>query len=528
MTLNTRTKQVLIVLVIVIGTWYFTKFVNAQGNILSEVQKLTAVIKLIQTAYIEEVDLEVLTEGAIEGMLKKLDPHSVYIPPQRYEELMERDRGEFDGIGISFQIQNELITVIAPIVGTPAERLGIRSGDRIIEIDGVSAYGITNEEVVKKLRGPRGTMVKITVVREHVNEPLEFTIVRDRIPIYSVWSSFMLDDSTGYVLVNQFTATTTTELQEALTKLESEGMTRLILDLRNNQGGRLNEAISVADKFIPGGYPIVSRKGRGSIEDTTYYASGIATHPMFALTVLINSGSASASEIVAGAVQDLDRGLIVGDNSFGKGLVQYPYNLRDGGVIRLSIAHYYTPSGRLIQRSYDEGYGEYYSRRGDDEDDKDKKKHEEFKTLGGRIVYSGSGITPDYKVEEERITGGTVRLVNQQILASKTEELSHKYRDKYQNDFRKFLTEFQVDDSVIEELHALAKERDLDIPLEVLQKDKEFIKNRLKAEMAQLIWSDRNKYYQVQVSNDVVVMRAIEIFQEAREIASKWMKGSKG
>ncbi|MFH0766293.1 MAG: S41 family peptidase [Calditrichota bacterium] len=510
-----------------IGLWAVTQLVNAGGTLLSEIQKLTAVMKLIETAYVEKPDLEILTEGAIEGMLKRLDPHSVYIPAKEQEEIAEKDRGEFEGIGISFVIQNEWITVISPITGTPAERLGLRAGDRIIEIDSVSAFGITNEEVFKKLRGKRGTTVNIKVAREGVPELLEFTIVRDKIPIHSVWTSFMLDDSTGYILLNQFTATTSTELTEALSQLEKKGLRRLIFDLRNNQGGRLSEAVSVADMFIPGRHPIVSRRGRNSDEDTTYYSTSPATHPLFNLIVLINGGSASASEIVAGAVQDLDRGLIVGKNSFGKGLVQYPYTMRDGGVIRLSVAHYYTPSGRLIQRSYEQGRGEYYASRSKVKAASDTTR-EVFHTLSGRKVYSGSGIIPDEEIDEGTYTFATARLVSSRLLFEFAEKLVQKYAFKPDIDFRSFQQDWTPSEEDLEDLIALAQKKDISYSREALDKDKKFILTQIKAEIAQFLWNDRDHYYMIRIGDDEVVSKALTLFDQSREVAASWWKPRKG
>ncbi|NQU06703.1 MAG: S41 family peptidase, partial [Calditrichaeota bacterium] len=487
------------------------------------------IMGLINSAYVETPDLKILAEGAIEGMLKRLDPHSTYIPAKEQEKIAERDHGEFEGIGISFIIQNELITVIAPITGTPSERLGIRSGDKIVEIDGVSAYGITNEEVFTKLRGPKGSTVKIKVMRPGVPEPIDFTIVRAKIPIYSVWTNFMLDDNTGYILINQFTATTTDELQKALNDLESAGMTRLILDLRNNQGGRLTQAVSVTDKFIPGGHAIVSRKGRTVDNDSTYWSTDRATSSMFDLIVLINGGSASASEIVAGAIQDLDRGLIIGTNSFGKGLVQYPYRLKDGAVIRLSTAHWYTPSGRLVQRNYDKGRGEYYAIRYRDHDALTADStREEFKTLGGRTVYSSSGITPDEIVEERKITGATARLLSermifefvQKTMMDKFKSMRKKHDKGDEIDFLR--KKFEVSDDDLMALLELAKEKEFEYPPELLEKDREYLVSQIKAELAQLLWSNRDYYYITRADSDPTINRALELFGEAREVSSVW------
>ncbi len=520
-----RFHWTLLITVALVGALMLNQLVSAGGNLVVEARKLAAIMKLIQTAYVEDPDLEKLTEGAIEGMLKRLDPHSIYIPPKEQEEITERDVGEFSGIGISFVIQNELITVLSPINGTPADRLGVRAGDRIIEIDGVSAYGITNDEVFKKLRGPKGTTVKIKIVREGYTDPIDFTIVRDTIPIHSIVTSFMIDDSTGYILLNQFMATTTAELERSLDDLEARGMTRLIFDLRNNEGGRLNEALGVADKFIPGGHVITSRRGRLADEDTTYYSTDDATHAMFDLIMLINGGSASASEIVSGAVQDLDRGLIVGSKSFGKGLVQRVYPLQGGAVIRLSTAHWYTPSGRLVQRPYDKGRGEYYAVRYRDPDSvKAPEDREAYQTLGGRTVYASSGITPDVDVEPGTYTVGTARLLSAQILFSLAEQLIHEEKLDSTLSFKRFLSDYNVSDESLRRVIDLAKEKDLTYTDEIYQKDRDFLANQVKAEMAQLIWNNRDCYYQVRISGDSVVMRARELFPQAKEIAAHWLK----
>ncbi len=518
-----RYRIVLIGILAVVVIWLGTRLVIAAGNIISESQKIAAVMNLISKTYVEEPDLKRLSEGAIEGMLKRLDPHSMYIPPKEQEMITERDIGEFEGIGISFVIQNELITVIAPITGTPAERLGIRSGDRIIEIDGVSAYGITSDEVFKKLRGPKGTTVKVMVLREGVPEPIDFTIVRDKIPIHSIWTNFMLNDSTGYILISQFTRTTTRELDKVLKELEAEGMTQLILDLRNNGGGRLDQAVWIADRFIPGGHTIVSRVGRNEMDDSTYTSSDAVTHNLFDLIVLINSGSASASEIVAGAMQDLDRGLVVGTNSFGKGLVQSQKLLRDGGMIRLSTAHWFPPAGRLVQRPYDKGRGEYYAVRYRDPDEvTEEGEREAFKTLGGRTVYASSGISPDVEIESGKITGATAKLLSDRTIFEFARTRMLPGFEAYDQGFATFRDDFEVTDDDLESLLELSKEKDFEYPPELLEKDMDYLKSQIKAELAQLIWSNRDYYYIIRTKSDAVVQEAEKLFDEARKISSVW------
>jgi len=520
-------RTALITVGLAVGVWIITRLVTAGGTIIAEAQKITAVMSLIQQSYVEPPDLEKLSEGAIEGMLKRLDPHSVYIPPTEQKEIAEKDIGSFEGIGISFVIQNELITVIAAIPGTPSDRLGIRSGDRIIEIDGISAYGITNDEVFKKLRGPKGTTVKIKALREGVQEPIDFTIIRDSIPVNSVWTRFMLDDSTGYVLLNQFMATTSQELDAALKRFEAAGMKRMILDLRNNQGGRLTEAVQAADMFIPGGHIIVSRKGRVAGEDSVYYSSEAATHPLFDLIILVNGGSASASEIVAGAVQDLDRGMIIGQPTFGKGLVQFPYTLRGGAVIRLSTAHWCTPSGRLIQRPYDKGRGEYYAvrMRGTDADTTNRTV---YKTFGGRMVYDVSGITPDSVVEDYKITGAAAQLIGAQVMFTYAQTLAGEHKFAVQDDFQQFLKSFRISDDELKRLVEIARTKNVNYPLELLDKDRRYLSALLKAEMAQIIWNNRDYYYHTLAEDDPIIKAARNLFPKAREIAFALRKPVKG
>lgn len=508
------------------AVWLGAKLFASSGSIIGQAQKVAAVMSLIQSAYVQDPNTNRLTEGAIEGMLKRLDPHSVYIPASEQKELSERDLGEFQGIGVSFVIQNELITVVSPIVGSPSDRLGIRSGDRIIEIDSVSAYGISEDEVFKRLRGKKGSTVHIKILREGLSEPLDFRIVRDDIPIYSVFTSFMVDDSTGYLLLNQFTATTSSELEQALRKLEAAGMKRLLFDLRNNGGGRLNEAVATADMFLPAGYTIVSRRGRNGDDDSTYRSTDPNTHPMWDLIVLVNGGSASASEIIAAAVQDLDRGLIVGQQTFGKGLVQNTYPLNDGSVIRLSTAHWYAPSGRLVQIPYDKGREDYYAvtcaDQGSDVAEKDRVP---FKTLGGRTVYGTVGIIPDSTVGDNLITLATAQIIGAQLVFTLSSKLAHESKYTSSDNFEDFRRNYSVSDADLQRLTLMAKEKGRDYSAEAISKDANYLKSLLKAEIAQLIWNDRDKYYKVLISEDMVVKTAISLFPLAQLTASHWRRG---
>lgn len=513
-------------LVLGITLWLVARLITLGGGLLSEVKEIAQVMSLIRQVYVEEPNLDRLTEGAIEGMLRRLDPHSVYLPSSEQRAFSERDIGQFEGIGISFIIVNDLVTVIAPIPGTPAERMGLRAGDRIVEIDGISAIGINNDEVFRRLRGPRGTTVTLKVVREGLQEPLDFTLVRDTIPIHSVWANFMLDDSTGYILLNQFTATTSAELHRALTAMESRGMKRLLLDLRNNHGGRLQEAVELLDMFIPAGYPLVARRGRGENDDKTYYSSQLPTHPLFDLIILVNEGSASAAEIVAGAVQDLDRGLVVGQQTFGKGLVQVPFPMKNGGVIRLSTAYWYAPSGRTVQKPFYQGREDYYAISHPSKID--TANLPVFKTLMGREVKGFSGIIPDSVVKERTISSTTAQLIASQSIFSYAQELAHRYHLTGHHSFEAFLRDFQIPDDDLNELWRRTREKNIPGTYEAFWKDSSYVKTLLKAEIAQLVWNSRDYYYRVITAEDPMVKAGLNLFPLAREISAHWHNRSKG
>ena len=332
------------------------KLISAD-NIYEQIKKFGDVLSAADKSYVDDVDTGKLTDAAIVGMLNTLDPHSVYIPPKQLERVMEEFKGKFEGVGISFRVLNDTITVVEPVAGGPSARMGVLSNDRIVKINDTSSIKWTDQQVMHTLRGPKGTRVKISIVRPSVKEILEFVIIRDEIALTSVDAALMITKDIGYIRVNQFKETTHTEMEKALQTLKKEGMNKLILDLRDNGGGYLEEAVRMADQFLVGGpasnpHKIVYTKSRRPDFEESYSAKSGDAYEKIPLIVLINNASASASEIVAGALQDWDRGLIVGETSFGKGLVQRQFPLRDGSAFRLTVARYYTPSGRLIQRSY--------------------------------------------------------------------------------------------------------------------------------------------------------------------------------
>ncbi|HTX89243.1 MAG TPA: S41 family peptidase [Bacteroidales bacterium] len=375
--------------------------------------KLKEVVRYVEDNYVDTLSRETVNDKAISGLLHNLDPHSVYISASEYHEYTDPLLGSFEGIGVRFQIERDTVMVITPVSGGPSERIGIRAGDRIVKIDGKNVAGIhiTNNEVMKKLKGEKGTKVSVSIFRRGVQGLLSFTITRDVIPTYSVDIAYMADPVTGYIRLNNFSETTPDEIAKSLTDLRAAGMKKLILDLRGNGGGYLKAAIDLADELLPSGKLIVYTQGAHHPKEVSYSGSG-GLFEQGDLAILIDEYSASASEIVAGAIQDNDRGLIIGRRSFGKGLVQEQMNFGDGSAIRLTVARYYTPTGRCIQRSYkngsDDDYTSYYHQlMTGEEENPDSIKFPDslkFKTPKGKIVYGGGGIMPDIYIPAEKDT----------------------------------------------------------------------------------------------------------------------------
>ncbi|MBN1349733.1 S41 family peptidase [candidate division KSB1 bacterium] len=491
-------------------------------GVYAQMKRIIEVLNVINQYYVEDVDIDRLVSGAINGMLEELDPHSVYIEPNRLEKVTETFDGYFFGIGIEFIIQNKILTVVAPIAGTPAERMGIRSGDNIIKIGDEYTYGISEDEVKQKLRGPLNTSVRVTVKRQGSNQPFEITILRGRIPIYSVMTTLMLDRQTGYILLARFSKTTSDEIDDALSKLKSRGMRRLILDIRNNSGGYLDQAVAVVDKFFDGGKNVVSTKGRVDEVNEEFITTYKRNYLKMPLIILINNGSASAAEIVAGAIQDWDRGLIVGEKSFGKGLVQSQIELKDQSAIRLTIARYFTPSGRLIQRNYDKGLADYYlnldeSTQSAVPESTSNANNELYWTHGGRKVYGGGGIQPDVTIKGKSITPFTSKLLSKRMFFEFGSRYASKHRDLARN-FYKFKRRFLVDKAVLDEFRSFISAADITIEEEALLKDYDSVCTLLKSEIARNLW-DSQKYYEIYINNDQQVQQALKLFPEAAQLA---------
>lgn len=494
---------------------------NSRDNIMARLTTFSSVLQMVRDYYVEEVDSEELIDAAIRGLLLELDPHSSYLDKERFEGITERHQGEYHGIGIHFDIIEGWLTVISPIEGSPSDNLGLRPGDRIVKINGESARNITNDEVFDKLRGPKGSKVNITVRREGEEELTEYEIVRDKIPIFSVPYSFMVAPGVGYVRCTRFSKDTADELEKALTELEARGMEKLILDLRDNSGGYLNQAIGVTDKFIEGGKILLHTKGRLASASQEYYSTEEATHDRYPLIVMISHGSASASEIVSGAVQDWDRGLVVGETSFGKGLVQRQFKMRDGSGLLLTVARYYTPSGRLIQRDYSDDRHDYYVEgyRGIAEQDTTKPI---FYTSKGRKVYGGGGITPDERLEYARLSAFGQRLARARIafdFAGKYITEAGLKADQF-GTIEMYNSGFEITQDMLDQALEFMAEREFEYTEEELESELDYLKLSIKAEIAGHLWSSIERY-QIFITADEAVQRTLELFPEAELLASQ-------
>ena len=396
---------------ILIGTFYANHFSGNRLNIINTgSNKVNDLMRIIDDQYVDTVDMAELVEQAMQQILSELDPHSAYIRAKDAEASIENLRGSFSGIGVSFTMQDDTARIISVIKGGPSEKVGLQAGDRIVSVDGetIAGKGISSDECMKRMKGEKGSKVKLGIYRRGEKQTLYYTIIRGDVPVHSVEATYMLTPETGYIKINAFSETTYPELLVALAELNQQGFKDLVVDLRGNTGGIMQTAIQMANIFLPKNRLILYTEGRKSPRQE-YVSDGRGAFPNLPLVVLVDEGSASASEIFAGAIQDNDRGTIIGRRSFGKGLVQQPIEFRDGSLIRLTIARYYTPSGRCIQKPYEKGHGDEYENdlmeryeRGEFfSEDSIKQNGPQFKTLLGRIVYGGGGIMPDIFIPED-------------------------------------------------------------------------------------------------------------------------------
>ena len=501
----------------------YSKQNNPYSIIETKFKVMNQILYFVNQLYYEDVNMEELMDGAFNGIMDQLDPHSIFISAKDQKNINELFKGEFQGIGIEFDILNSFITVISPVIGGPSEKAGIQAGDWILEIDGASAKGIEREDVYKKLRGKKGTRVDLKIGRIGA-DPFGVTIVRDDIPLYSVRASIMLDNRTGYVWLTRFSTKSGPEVRKSINSLLNQGMDRLILDLRNNSGGILEQAAEVANLFITQEDTIVYTKGKEKKVNQAFVAAPYKGNGSFSVVLLINRGSASASEIVAGAIQDLDRGLVVGETSFGKGLVQRQVDLSDGSAIRVTIAQYYTPSGRLIQRSFDNGnhedyYKELYEENREAKLDSLKKLRPPFTTRAGRTVYGGGGITPDVYIPWDL----DITVTTRKIMANPNRPIFNwsakflKNHSEIPEHYRDFQQNWELPQTALGEFLDYTTEK---IDKKEALKDSLYLKIMLKAEIAGTKWG-RGELWGVRVAADNQILDALKHFNEADAFLEK-------
>lgn len=515
----------LLVLGIFIGSRLSPIYTSDRGLFsidLSKYDKINDLINYIEKDYVDTISKNKLTENAILGIIQNLDPHSVYIPASDLMSVNDELSGQFEGIGVQFIIYKDTIAVMMPVIGGPSEKAGIKAGDRIVEIDGenVAGKGITNDDVFKKLKGKRHSKVDIKVFRRDESELIDFTITRDIIPTFSVDVSYMLDKTIGYIKVSRFSATTHTEFVKALKDLIKKGMDKLVLDLRGNGGGYLNEASLMADEFLDKDKLIVYTEGKNRPKDMLLSTSN-GNFKKQALVILIDDMSASASEIVAGAIQDNDRGTIIGRRSFGKGLVQEQVTLLDGSAIRLTVARYYTPSGRCIQKTYENGNDEYfndiYERFHNGEmENKDSIAFSDslqYKTVNGRTVYGGGGIMPDIFVPLDMNDNSDY--FNQLVSKNLIYQFAFNYTDAHRSELLKFQTykyfnsNFSITPLILNNLLRYAEENGIANNNTEFAKSKLIIETRLKAYIGRNIFGD-DSFYPIIHNIDNTLIEAVK------------------
>ena len=513
----------------------FLVAVTASSQVLNEgTFKFGRTLSLIDNFYVDSVNLDMLTEKAIIEVLKNLDPHSTYISAKDVKEMNEPLNGNFEGIGVQFNLLRDSIIIVEPIGGGPCEKVGIRAGDRILTIDQekVTGINISTSGVRSRLMGAKGTKVNITVYRKGSKDILDFTIIRDKIPILSVDASYMLDKETGYIKLNKFAATTEKEFSDAVTNLKKNNMKNLVLDLRGNGGGYMLAATQLADKFFSDEKLLVYLLGRKSPRQD-FKSTGNGVLSSSRLVVLTDEGSASASEIFAGAIQDWDRGVIMGRRTFGKGLVQNGFYLTDGSMIRLTIARYYTPSGRSIQRPYNEGYDKYmenfYKRYTDGElmsvDSIRLPDSLKYKTLiNKRIVYGGGGIMPDVFVSADTsyISPYFNKLFAKNVLTTFTLDYYDKNRSllnsKYKS-FNDFKSEFEFTPDDIKSFIAKGETDGVKFNEDQFNKSKAEILLILKGYVASNMWQT-NEFFQILNENDKVIDKALNVISDKKNYNS--------
>ena len=522
-------KKTLIISLLLLAGMFQAQAQNK--NLDEQIRKLVISAVTINDHYVDSVDSNKLVEDAIRGMLEKLDPHSAYSTAEQTKRLNEPLQGSFDGIGVQFNILDDTLMVIQTITGGPSEKAGVMAGDRIISVADTAIAGVKmpQEEIMKRLRGPRGTTAHLGILRDGIEDTIYIDVVRDKIPLNSVDAAFMVTQRTGLIRFSNFSITTHKEVTTAIEELKQKGMRNLILDLTQNGGGYLQAAAELASEFLPKGDMVVYTKGRAGYASQTMRSFGGDAFQEGKVVVLVDEYSASAAEILAGAIQDQDRGIVVGRRTFGKGLVQRPVNLPDGSMIRLTISKYYTPSGRCIQKPYEKGKEKEYRM-----DVINRFNHGEltnadsihfpdslkFQTLRkGRTVYGGGGIMPDYFVPLDTTKNTSLyrQIVAKRILIDANLRHLAKHRnelkEKYPT-FEDFRHKYEVPEEIIENIYAEAKKALKDkYPKDEEEKTTGLLKLMLRALAARDLW-DMNEYFAIIYEDDDIVKKAVQLMEE--------------
>lgn len=503
---------------------------TGERSLSNSQEKLRTVLRLIESDYVDVINIDSLLESSLPELLSSLDPHSAYIPASELQVVNEDLQGSFSGVGVSFQILNDTVNVLEVIAGGPAEKVGILPGDRILSADGKNLTGseMTSDSVFKTLRGERGSEVSLMVKRYNSPEAHEFKVTRGDIPVNSVDVKYMISEDTGYVRVIKFSRNTYVEFLTALNELKHQGAEKFIVDLRGNSGGYMDQAIYMANEFLPPGHVIVYTKGRKPENEYMAISDGTGRFQNAELTVITNEGSASASEIFSGAIQDNDRGLVIGRRTFGKGLVQNQTELPDSSAVRLTVARYYTPSGRSIQKEYERGdiskyemdiatrysHGEFYNA--------DSIKFDEskiFKTENGRKVYGGGGIMPDVFVPEDTtgVTSYYINVVNNGLIHKYAFTVADKYRDmmKGSKNLDRLLKILPRDNTLLENFVAYAAENGVPARWYYINRSRELLLNQLKAAIARDVVG-YPAFIEMLNRDDVTVEKALEMLKEGK------------
>ena len=517
-------KRISLLIILIVN--FTISFAQNNTTNMEQVRKLVLAHSAITNLYVDKVDEAKIVEASIKAMLKELDPHSTYLTAKEVEKMNEPLEGNFEGIGVQFNMAEDTLFVIQTVSKGPSEKVGILPGDRIISVNDTAIAGVkmARDEIMKRLRGPKGTVVQLGVVRRGYNEPLVFRVTRDKIPVYTLDAAYMIAPKVGYIKISSFGATTHEEFSNALDTLKKQKMQHLILDLQGNGGGYLKAAVDMANDFLQKGQQIVYTEGAQSPR-SEFNAQGEGQFQEGRLVVLIDEYSASASEIVTGAVQDWDRGVVVGRRSFGKGLVQRPVPMPDGSMIRLTIARYHTPSGRCIQKPY----GENIDYRKDlvERFNKGEMMHADsiqfpdslkYQTrLMKRTVYGGGGIMPDYFVPIDTMsyTKYHRELTAKGVIVNTNLIVIDRYRKEYEAqypDFKAYNKKFQVDDTILSILLAEAEKAGVKYDEELYQASLPLIKVQMKALIARDLWN-MSQFYEIYNHTDETVMKGLEIIQ---------------